>query len=67
MSGLASSPDVRAGSSFSGQLPEIATGCCRPVWGIRPQHRADSQTSLAIRKRTSVTTRRFVHRLFGAA
>lgn len=31
MSGLASSPDVRVGSSLSGQLPEIATGCCRPT------------------------------------
>lgn len=30
MSGLASSPDVRAVSSLSGQLSEIATGCCQP-------------------------------------
>lgn len=30
MSGFACGPDVRAGGSLSGQLPEITTGCCRP-------------------------------------
>ncbi len=36
MSGFACGPDVRAGGSLSGQLPEIATGCRPKAADRRP-------------------------------